>query len=110
MQAALAVQRELRTQTEKDPRALVADFMSGFSLETTPHSAAKTPDFREHIRAGASVYITFLAGCDFDDTIVTAKRLRSEGFNPVPHIAARSIPSKKLFAHSLKRLQAEADV
>lgn len=94
----------------KDQRADIADFMSGFSLETTPHSAAKIPDFREHIRPGGTVYITFLAGSDFNDTIVTATRLRGEGFNPVPHIAARSIPSKAIFEASLRRLSAEAGV
>ena len=47
--------------------------MADFSLETTPGSAAKIPDFREHVRAGATVYITFLPGSDFDDTIAVAQ-------------------------------------
>ena len=84
--------------------------MAGFSLETTPHSAAKIADFREHMRPGTTVYITFLPGSDFDDTIAVARRLRSEGFNPVPHFAARSIPSKTVLDASLKRLTEEAGV
>ena len=94
----------------KYQRADIADFMSGFSLETTPHSAAKVPDFREHIRPGGTVYITSLAGSDFNDTIAVATRLRREGFNPVPHIAARSIPVKAVFEASLRRLCVEAGV
>ena len=93
-----------------DQRQNIADFMSGFSLETTPGSAANILDFREHVRVGASVYITFLAGSDFNDTIAVAKRLRKEGFNPVPHCCARSIPNKEFFEQSLKSLHEEAGV
>jgi methylenetetrahydrofolate reductase (NADPH) len=102
MRAALAVQDDLYQP--------IRDFMSGFSLETTPGSAAKIPDFREHVRAGDSVYITFLHGADFNDTIEVAARLRREGFDPVPHIAARSIPSRRFLEEGLRRLRDEARV
>lgn len=88
-----------------DQHQQIRDFMSGFSLETTPHAAAKTADFREHARIGDNVYITFLHGADFNDTIAVAERLRREGFNPVPHIAARSIASKTVLEEGLKRLR-----
>ena len=84
--------------------------MTGFSLETTPGSAAKIPDFREHVRQGTTVYITFLPGSDFNDTVAVARRLRDEGFNPVPHFAARSIASKDVFESNLKRVVEEAGV
>ena len=94
----------------RDQRQEIADFMDGFSLETTPGSAAKTADFREHVRAGGTIYITFLPGSDLKDTIAVATRLRKEGFNPVPHLAARSIASRALFETSLERLAQEAGV
>jgi methylenetetrahydrofolate reductase (NADPH) len=94
----------------RDQRQEIADFMDGFSLETTPGSAAKTADFREHVRAGGTIYITFLPGSDLKDTIAVATRLRKEGFNPVPHLAARSIASRALFEASLERLAQEAGV
>src|SRR6266702_7183439 len=100
--AALAVREDRQQQ--------ISNFMAGFSLETTPHSAAKIADFREHVRAGDTIYITFLPGSDLDDTIKVATRLRAEGFNPVPHIAARSIPSKAVLEESLNRLAGEAQV
>ena len=84
--------------------------MADFSLETTPGSAAKIPDFREHVRPGTTVYITFLPGSDFADTIAVARRLRDEGFNPVPHFAARSIASRDVFESNLKRVVEEAGV
>jgi methylenetetrahydrofolate reductase (NADPH) len=93
-----------------EQRQNIADFMSGFSLEATPGSAKKIVDFRDHLKAGATVYVTFLAGSDFNDTIAVAKRLRKEGFNPVPHCCARSIASKAVFEEMLKRLRIEAGV
>ena len=91
----------------RDPKTEIAEFMAGFTAETTPGSAAKIPDYREHLRPGAVVYITFLPGSDFADTITVAKRLKAEGFLPVPHLAARSIPSRDFLEENLKRLSAE---
>jgi len=88
----------------------IVDFMTGFSIETTPGSAAKIPDFRTILRPGTTVSVTFLPGSDFMDTVRTAKRLKAEGFNPAPHIAARSIPSHAMLAEFMTRLRGEADV
>ena len=95
---------------ESDPKHEIADFMANFTVETTPGSAAKIPDYREHLRPGALVYITFLPGSDFADTVALAKRLKSEGFLPIPHLAARSIPSRDFLDEGLKRLKGEADL
>ena len=54
--------------------------------------------------------MTFLPGSDFADTIQTAKRLKNEGFQPAPHFAARSIPSRAHFEEWLRLLQAEVGV
>jgi len=53
------------------------------------------------------VYVTFLEGSDFGDTMATVRRLKSEGYNPVPHFAARSIPSVQMLEESLAALQSE---
>jgi methylenetetrahydrofolate reductase (NADPH) len=86
------------------------DLVEGFSIETTPGSALKIPDYRAHLRPGATVAVTFLPGSDFADTIRTAERLKQEGFNPAPHFAARSTPSRADFEEDLKRLQGEVGV
>ncbi len=44
--------------------ASLIDFMSGFSVETTPASAARIADFRPFIRPRTVVYITLLPGTD----------------------------------------------
>ncbi len=97
------------TNTDQQIRQ-IQQFMSGFTAETTPASAAKTADFRDHLRPGAVVYITFLPGSDFNDTVSVAKRLRDEGFIPVPHFAARSIANRRTLDQYLSRVVAEAGV
>jgi len=101
-----------KTQAPKldDPKSQIVDFMQGFTIETTPGSAAKIPDYREHLRPGTVVAVTFLPGSDFKDTVATAKRLKDEGFVPAPHFAARSIRSEADFKSYLERLQSEVGI
>ncbi len=100
----------LALAVQHDERQDVIDFMAGFSLETTPNSAAKVASFSEFVRRETPIYITFLPGSDFETTIALAKRLRLEGFEPVPHLAARSIPDRAFLGQSLERLRGEANV
>ena len=95
---------------QHDERQDIVDFMSDFSLETTPNSAAKIASFSECVRPQTPVYITFLPGSDFDATIALATRLRREGFDPVPHFAARSIPDRAFLERNLERLRGEANI
>ncbi|MDJ0607434.1 MAG: methylenetetrahydrofolate reductase [Kiloniellales bacterium] len=91
-------------------KSQIVDFMAGFTIETTPGSALKIPDYREHLRPGTTVAVTFLPGSDFETTIETAARLRTEGFEPAPHIAARSVPSRSHLDTWLRRLRDEVGV
>jgi methylenetetrahydrofolate reductase (NADPH) len=93
-----------------DRKQQILNFVDGFTIETTPGSALKIPDYREHLRPGMTVSVTFLPGSDFADTVTTAKRLKDEGFKPAPHFAARSIPSRAAFEGYLMRLQDEVGV
>ncbi len=102
-----AVTEEPEAATNDGAKRQIAAFMTGFTAETTPGAAAKTPDYREHLRPGTLVYITFLPGSDIDDTIAVAKRLKGEGFLPVPHFAARSVPSAAFLDDKLARLAGE---
>src|SRR5437867_1925326 len=82
--------------------------VSGFSIETTPPTAARVESFRSLLPVGTKVNVTFLPGTDYLDTVATAARLRAEGMVPVPHIAARSIADVSALETYLKRLQSEA--
>jgi methylenetetrahydrofolate reductase (NADPH) len=88
----------------------ILKFLQNASVEVTPGGAKKIENFRDLLREGTTVFVTFLPGSDFADTLATVKRLYAEGMKPVPHFAARSIPSLKFFEENLKVMQAEAKV
>ncbi|MEO0408483.1 MAG: hypothetical protein AAF289_14140, partial [Cyanobacteria bacterium P01_A01_bin.135] len=74
------------------------------SIEITPNAdiAALPPV--------AEVSVTFLPGSHYRDVVDQAARLRQQGFDPIPHIPARSIRSFRELQKFVARLRAEADV
>ena len=97
-------------QNSTDPRDHVRRLMKDFSLEITPGSAAKIDRFSDHVRAGTRIYVTFLPGSSLKDTVAVSTRIRAEGFEPIPHIAARSLGSRGMLDESLRQLRGEADI
>ena len=95
---------------ETDIKQSIASFMTNYSCETTPAAAQKIGSFQSLLAPGTSVFITFLPGSDFSETIVTAKNLKNEGFVPVPHIAARGVTNANDLDDRLNRLVGEAGV
>jgi methylenetetrahydrofolate reductase (NADPH) len=67
-------------------------------------------ELRDHFSPGTDVTITFLPGDNYRHNIETAVALRRAGFNPVPHIAAREMPSREALDDFLARARGEADV
>jgi methylenetetrahydrofolate reductase (NADPH) len=84
-------------------------FLKGYSIEVMPRTAEKVEDFRELLPKGTRVYI---ANIEFpiEDMVATAKRMRDEGFEPMPHFPARIIKDKAMLADWLARYQGEAGV
>ena len=68
------------------------------------------PELQDNFRPGTDVTITFLPGDNYRHNVDTAAALRRAGFNPVPHIAAREMPSRQMLADFLARARAEADI
>jgi len=93
-----------------DPAARIRTFMTGWSIETTPKGDEKITDYNEHLPKGTKVAVTFLPGSDYRDTVRVAARLRREGFEPAPHIPARSLKGRDELNDFLARLRGEADV
>jgi len=91
-------------------KANILKFLENTSLEVTPGGAKKIENFRDLLRPGTTVFVTFLPGSDIADTVATVKRLHAEGMKPVPHFAARSIPSRAFFEENLKIFQDECGV
>jgi methylenetetrahydrofolate reductase (NADPH) len=67
-------------------------------------------ELRDNFHRGADVTITFLPGDNYRRNVETASALRRAGYNPVPHIAAREMPSRETLDDFLARLRGEADV
>ena len=65
---------------------------------------------RDNFAVGSDVTITFLPGDHYRHNIETATALRRAGFNPVPHIAAREMPSREALDDFLARARGEAAV
>ena len=84
--------------------------LEGFSIEVMPRTAEKIEDFRALLPAGTRVYIAHIDGTPIEDMVATARRLRAEGYEPMPHFPARSIPDRATLADWVARYRGEADV
>ncbi len=95
------------------PQAHGADLealLQGYSIEVMPRTAEKVEDFRALLPEGTRVYIAHIDGTEIRDMVATAKRLRTEGFEPMPHFPARTIPDAATLADWIARYQGEAGV
>ncbi|MEO3386801.1 methylenetetrahydrofolate reductase [Mesorhizobium sp. CAU 1741] len=99
-----------RTETVATDDRLIADFLSGFSIEVMPRTAAKVEDFRALLPQGTRVYVAHIEGTPIEEMVATAKRLRDEGFAPMPHIPARIIKDAAELEEWLVRYTQEAGV
>lgn len=99
-----------RREAPAVPPAPLAAFLSGFSLEVMPRTAAKVADFRRLLPAGTRVYIAHIEGTPIADMVATAARLRGEGYEPMPHFPARIIPDRATLADWVARYRGEAGV
>jgi methylenetetrahydrofolate reductase (NADPH) len=96
----------------------VPDHASSRELTALLSSASVEVSSRGHrlhelgdkFRPGTDVTITYLPGDNYRQNVETATALRRAGFNPVPHIAAREMPSRQALDDFLARLRGEADV
>ena len=82
----------------------IIQLFDGYTLETTPRAAEQVPHFGERADPGTRIYVTFLPGSDFADTLAVTQRILDEGFVPIPHLAARSLPSADFFEDSVAKL------
>ena len=86
------------------------DFISGYSIEVVPNSAAKIESFSEILPASTRVYIAHLENENIATMVATAKRIHQEGFTVMPHIPARIIKDHSMLNDWIKMYQNEAGV
>ncbi|MGZ8214019.1 MAG: hypothetical protein ACXWTP_05930, partial [Methylosarcina sp.] len=101
---------DLQTPHETEIAARLRSIVSGFSIEITTREASKIDDFRHYLEEGTEVYIVSTPNTQPEEVIALAKRLKDEVMVPVPHIAARAIPSEDKLDRWLENLSNQAEV
>ena len=97
--------------TEGNPvNADVEAFLKGYSIEVMPRTAEKVEDFRALLPKGTRVYIAHIEGTPIEDMVATAKRIRGEGYDVMPHFPARIIKDQATLADWIARYQGEAGI
>ena len=86
------------------------DFISGYSIEVVPNSAAKIKSFKEILPINTRVYIAHLETENISAMVATAKRINEEGFTVMPHIPARIIQNQTMLNDWISMYQNEAGV
>ena len=97
------------TTADPVPSRDFAALLSSASVEVSSRGH-QLAELRDHFAPGTDVTITFLPGDNYRHNVETASALRCAGYNPVPHIAAREMPSREALDDFLARLRGEADV
>ncbi|WP_300512974.1 methylenetetrahydrofolate reductase [Aliiroseovarius sp.] len=85
-------------------------FLQGYSIEIMPRTAGKVDDFRTLLPEGTRVYIAHIDGTPIEDMVATARRVKAEGFDVMPHFPARIIKDKATLENWIAMYQGEADV
>ncbi|QCO58006.1 methylenetetrahydrofolate reductase (plasmid) [Pseudorhodobacter turbinis] len=99
-----------KPETIQTTAALLEGFLQDYSIEVMPRTAEKVEDFRTLLPQKTRVYIAHIEGTPIADMVATAKRLRQEGFDVMPHFPARIIPDRATLADWIAQYQGEADV
>jgi methylenetetrahydrofolate reductase (NADPH) len=97
------------TATDLASSGKLAGLLSSASVEVSSRGH-QLQELRDHFARGTDVTITFLPGDNYRHNVETASALRRAGYNPVPHIAAREMPSREALDDFLERARGEADV
>jgi methylenetetrahydrofolate reductase (NADPH) len=86
------------------------EFLTDFSIEVMPRTAAKIESFKEILPKNTRVYIAHIEGTPIEEMVQTAKRISSEGFNVMPHFPARIIKDKSTLEEWINMYQGEAGI
>ena len=78
----------------KETINIVKKFLNSYSIETTPNVYEKYGGFSEFLDKNHDIYITYLPDENSKNVIRTAKKLKLEGFDVIPHLPARTIINK----------------
>ena len=80
------------------------------SIEVAPRQALESQDLADLFPPGTQVYVTDIGGDSNEKLAGAAKRLRSLGFDPVPHFASRRLTTRAALEERIKMMSGEAGV
>ena len=102
----------LFSSKEENPKVsdYLKEFLTDFSIEVMPRTAAKIESFEEILPKNTRVYIAHIEGVPIEEMVQTAKRISLEGFNVMPHFPARIIKDKSTLEEWINIYQGEADI
>jgi methylenetetrahydrofolate reductase (NADPH) len=87
-----------------DPIARIAAFAQTASFETTPLTDQQYADVAAAAKPGSTIYVAAIPSRPLAEQIETTQRLRTAGFEPVPHLAARNFASIAEMEEHLRRM------
>jgi methylenetetrahydrofolate reductase (NADPH) len=96
-------------KTVSDPRAQIAQFMRAASFETTRMTPADLEALKSDLPGGARVYVAAIPTAPLAEQLSVVSSLKANGFEPVPHVAARNFASAAVLDGALAHF-AEAGV
>jgi methylenetetrahydrofolate reductase (NADPH) len=88
----------------------IAALMRGFSIGATAPAMAAIAELKPALPPRTKIHLTAVAGRPYSQTIEAAVRVRAQGLEPVPHLAARDIESHAALDDVLSRLTRWAGV
>lgn len=102
----------LFSSKEENPKVSdhLKEFLTDFSIEVMPRTAAKIESFEEILPKNTRVYIAHIEGVPIEEMVQTAKRISREGFNVMPHFPARIIKDKSNLEEWINIYQSEAGI
>ena len=80
------------------------------SIEASPAQVLGATDLAGLFPQGVRVYLTDTGAASQEKLVEAAAHLRGLGYQPVPHLAARRIPSRAGFEEQVRRFAGEAGV
>ena len=81
----------------------ISKLVKNFSIEVMPRTLGKLENIENLWPKKTRVYIAHLEGTTIEDMLVTAKRIKSASFIPMPHFPARIIKDNKVLEDWINR-------
>ncbi len=88
----------------------IADFLRDFSIEAMRPTHADLNELKSAAPMVRQVYLSAVPAHPLSDLVYFAGNVRAAGFEPVPHLAARSLASAEALDTLLAQLSKEANV